>query len=101
MSPESNKDKSARCIISVDPEKVPKEGYPGANDFSYALIWIKTYGKGRVYYSELGHNQAIFSVPCVARAMLDGLQYAAGDLKVGPIAGAITQRTTTQGANQP
>lgn len=85
ISPESNKDGTSRCIVSVDPDKVPKESYPEANAFSYSLIWIKSYGKGRVYYSELGHNQGIFSVPCVARAMLDGLQYVDGDLKVKPL----------------
>ena len=85
INPESNKDKSARCIVSIDPDKVPKESFPGACEFSYSLIWIKSYGKGRVYYTQLGHNQAIFSVPCVAQAMLDGLQYVTGDLKVPPL----------------
>jgi type 1 glutamine amidotransferase len=47
-----------------------------------ALVWIKSYGKGRVYYSVLGHHEEIFTVPCVVRADLDGLLYATGDLKV-------------------
>lgn len=89
MSPESNQDKTARVIASVDPDKVPKESYPEANDFSYALIWIKPYGKGRVYYNQLGHNQGIFTVPCVALAMLDGLQYATGDLNVPDLSAKV------------
>jgi|GEM_PF-726838 len=94
MNPALNKDHSARCIAGLDQDKVPKESFPpGSNDDSYSLIWIKAYGKGRVYYSELGHNQAVFSVPCVARAMLDGLQYVTGDLRV-PAAPAVAAHPT-------
>ena len=51
-------------------------------DMASALVWIRSYGKGRVYYNVMGHGEEIFAVPCVARAMLDGLLYATGDLKV-------------------
>ena len=95
ISTESNQDHAARCIVSIDPDRVPKESFPGANDFSYSLIWIKNYGKGRVFYSQLGHNQAIFSVPCVARAMLDGLLFTTGDLKV-PAASAAAKPKATE-----
>jgi type 1 glutamine amidotransferase len=83
MNPTLNKNHTARCIVSLDPDKVPKESFPAdSNDNCYSLIWINSYGKGRVYYTELGHNQGVFSVPCVAQSMLDGLQYAAGDMKI-------------------
>lgn len=54
-----------------------------ADEFAYALAWIKQYGKGRVYYAQFGHNMGVCSVPCIAEAMLDGLQYVAGDLTIG------------------
>jgi hypothetical protein len=85
ISPESNKDHASRPIVMVDKDKVPKTSFPGANDFSYALIWIRSYGKGRVYYSQLGHYEDVFTIPCVARLMLNGLQYVTGDLKVPPM----------------
>ena len=84
ISPQSNKDGTSRGIVMVDRDKVPKASFPGANDFSYTLIWIRSYGKGRVYYSQLGHYQDVFTVPSVARVMLNGLQYVTGDLKVPP-----------------
>ena len=95
ISPESNKDRTARCIVSVDPDKVPRESFPGANDFSYSLAWINSYGRGRVFYCQLGHHQAVYSVPCVARMMLDGLQYADGDLRVNESVGPAAQEAIT------
>ena len=83
FSPHSNKDKATRVIVSLDVAKNTPGMYPADwPAFSHALVWMRPYGKGRVFYSGLGHNQAIFSVPCVARMMLDGLQYVTGDLKV-------------------
>jgi len=77
----------SRAIISNDYETLPGVSYSvksgeQCKEFAPAIIWIKNHGKGRVYSTALGHDEEIFGVPCVARAMLDGLQYAAGDLKV-------------------
>lgn len=96
ISPDSNPDKTARCIVSVDPDKVPRQSFPGANDFSYSLAWVNSYGKGRVFYTQLGHNQAVFSIPGVARSVLEGLLYAAGDSSL--LAG---QATMPKGAEAP
>lgn len=82
LHPESNKDGAARVVLRVGKEAADR--FPaGSSDFVRALIWIKQYGKGRVFYTQIGHNLAVYSVPCIARSMLDGLQYAAGDLPTG------------------
>jgi uncharacterized protein len=84
FNPQSNADGATRPILSIDSVKLnPNTGplFPeGTSEFGYVLIWIKDYGRGRVYYTQFGHNFAVYSVPCIARSMLDGLQYAAGDL---------------------
>jgi gluconolactonase len=55
------------------------------NELSHAITWIKPYGKGRVFYTQLGHNMAVYSIAAVARSLMDGLLYATGDLNVpGP-----------------
>ncbi len=77
----------SRAIISNDYGKMPGISYSiksGARckEFAPAITWIKNYGKGRVFSSVLGHDEEIFSVPCVARMYLDGLLYATGDLTV-------------------
>lgn len=84
FNPQSNADGAARPILSIDHVKMnPQTGplYPeGTSEFGYALIWIKDYGKGRVFYTQFGHNFSVFSVRCVAQSTLGGLQYVCGDL---------------------
>jgi len=85
--PQANRDGSSRVIIAVDREKMAgmpvHPEYPaGTPEFGYALAWIKRYGQGRMFYTQLGHNFSVFSVLCVAHMLIDGLQYAAGDLRV-------------------
>lgn len=50
-------------------------------DMDLAISWIKPYGKGRVFYSSLGHNDTIFWNSPVLGHLLAGIQYALGDLK--------------------
>jgi type 1 glutamine amidotransferase len=69
-------------LASVDPSS--SQGYPDVSeDFARAVIWTKRYGKGRVYYSQLGHNMGVFGVPCVGRSLLDGLMWVAGGAQEG------------------
>ncbi len=44
------------------------------------VSWIHEFGKGRVFYSNLGHNNFTFWNPTVLQHFLDGIQYALGDL---------------------
>jgi len=43
--------------------------------------WIKPYGKGRVFYCSPSHFAMSYENPTLLRFVLDGIQYAAGDLK--------------------
>ncbi len=45
------------------------------------IAWIKPCGKGRVFYCSPGHFPETYQSPTVLRFLLDGMQYAAGDLK--------------------
>ena len=78
---------SSRTLIRYDYDRRPDVSYNAKSlerckDFAGSIIWIKSYGKGRVFYNVMGHDEEIYSVPSVARANLDGLLYATGDLKV-------------------
>ena len=68
-------------LVEIDARNSAVVYPPQCDRISHAITWIKPYGKGRVFYTQLGHNMAVFSIDTVARAMLDGLQYATGDLK--------------------
>ncbi len=70
-------------LTSVIVEKSEKPSKPlTREDKDYPLSWIKSYGKGRVFYSALGHNTGVFSNPLVLKQWLEGLQYAMGDIEV-------------------
>ena len=45
------------------------------------VAWIKPYGKGRVFYCSPSHFPESYTSPTLLRFLLDGTQYAAGDLK--------------------
>jgi hypothetical protein len=49
-------------------------------DHDFPVTWIRAYGKGRVFYSSLGHGAPVFwNAPLLAH-FLAGIQYALGDL---------------------
>jgi type 1 glutamine amidotransferase len=60
-------------------------------DADYAVSWIRNYGKGRVFFTILGHNPTLFESPELAKFFLSGLQFILGDLSAdatpsGPLA---------------
>jgi len=44
--------------------------------------WIKDWGRGRIFYCSLGHNNEIFWNPAILQHYADGIQYAIGDYDV-------------------
>ena len=75
-----------RVLLSVDTEKmkgvekVTKYGKPVRTDGDYGLSWVKSHGKGRVFYCALGHAPETYWNPAMLRHFLDGIQFALGDL---------------------
>lgn len=72
-------------LLSVDVEKTglsPKRRIleARAQDKDFPMSWIRRYGKGRVFYSGLGHSPAIFWDAKMLEHLLAGIQYALGDL---------------------
>ena len=52
-----------------------------AKENDYPVAWLHQHGKGRVFYSNLGHNHSTYWNPKVLQHYLDGIQYALGDLE--------------------
>ena len=84
-----NRDK-LRVLLSLDMSdernlKIEDTGSSGKihrKDNDFAITWVRGFGKGRVFYCSLGHNDAIFWNPAVLQHYLDGIQFALGDLVV-------------------
>ncbi len=70
--------KRLRVILSLDLEATPDPGKRPDRD--YPVSWIRLQGKGRVFYTSLGHVTATYANPAVLRHYLAGIQFAAGDL---------------------
>lgn len=47
-------------------------------DQDYAVAWSKTYGKGRVFYSSIGHVRELFRDPDVRKMYLEGIKWVLG-----------------------
>lgn len=50
-------------------------------DNDFPMTWIRAEGKGRIFYSALGHNAHIFWDAKLLQHFLAGIQYALGDLE--------------------
>ncbi|MCY3022112.1 MAG: ThuA domain-containing protein [Planctomycetota bacterium] len=81
--------KNLRVIVSLDPaqmkfpEKIqlPRQGFEqGRPDKDHAISWVRSEGKGRVFYTTLGHEPATYWNPLFLRHLLAGVQFAIGDL---------------------
>lgn len=72
-----------RVILSLDMSK-PENARPAdkikRTDSDFGISWLKTHQGGRVFYTSLGHRPDIFFVPEILQHLLDGIQYALGDL---------------------
>jgi type 1 glutamine amidotransferase len=73
-----------RVLLTVDLddpkiEPRPWNGYKRPDNV-YPVSWIRTYGKGRVFYSSLGHMAETFMSPPIVGHFLAGLQFILGDL---------------------
>ena len=74
-----------RVLLTVDlddpkVEPRPWNGYKRPDNI-YPVTWIRTYGKGRVFYCSLGHMPETFMSPEIVGHFLAGVQYLLGDLE--------------------
>ena len=46
----------------------------------YPVAWVRSYGKGRSFYCNFGHNPHLFMYPSIMGFFLAATQFALGDL---------------------
>jgi type 1 glutamine amidotransferase len=69
-------------LMSINMAKSPPRGAQGVRpDNDYGLVWIKSYGNGRVFNCALGHSVLLFATPTMAQLVLNGIQFVLGDLE--------------------
>ena len=69
-----------RPLLSMDTQGLKDPKGESGKMVRY-VAWIKPFGKGRVFYCSPSHFPESYASPTLLRFLLDGTQYASGDLK--------------------
>jgi len=67
-------------LLRLDETKLNYENNPRIHrtDHDFAVAWTKMYGKGRVFYTTLGHVEANWDRPEVQKMYLEAIKWAMG-----------------------
>src|SRR5204862_744280 len=67
-----------RVLLRLDVSKMPPNSEVHRTDGDFPLAWAKTYGRGRVFYSALGHAAAAWDNPDVYHMYFEALKWSLG-----------------------
>ena len=68
-----------RVLMRLDPTKLDlKNKNVHRSDGDFAVTWAKTYGKGRVFYSSLGHVTDNWDNPAFQKMYVEAIKWALG-----------------------
>lgn len=66
-----------RVLLSIDPASIDLSR--GARpDHDYAVAWVRREGNGRVFYTSLGHEKAVWQDPRYQEHLTGGIRWALG-----------------------
>jgi type 1 glutamine amidotransferase len=87
---------NVRVLLSLDTERTNMGVmWIQREDNDFAQTWVKSVGKGRVFYSGFGHRTEIWWNPTILQFYLDAIQFAVGDME------APTGRASSPDAGAP
>jgi type 1 glutamine amidotransferase len=90
---------TVRVLMSIDTGKTDLNQGRGCArpcvrpDADYALSWIRSYGKGRVFFTALGHTPAFFGSADLSDFFFRGIQFVLGDLDADTTPNAKSARS--------
>lgn len=67
-------------LLSLDPSQLKYEGNNRVHrqDHDFAVAWTKMYGRGRVFYSSLGHTRESWKDPDIRTMYFEAIKWALG-----------------------
>ena len=67
-------------LLSLDPAKLNYANNPRIHrtDHDFAVAWDKMYGKGRIFYSTLGHTEEAWSDPDIRTMYFEAIKWVLG-----------------------
>lgn len=75
--------KRVHVLLSLDmsrPQNARNQHQLVRADDDFPIAWVRSEGRGRVFYTSLGHNPQIYRTPEILHHYLSGIQFALGDL---------------------
>lgn len=73
--------KVLRVLVSLDMKQDAVSKVINDGPREVPVSWLRKAGDGRVFYTNFGHREDTFAKPAILKHMLDGIQYALGDLE--------------------
>jgi len=68
-----------RVLMSLDPTSVDlTKKNVHRTDKDFAVTWVRDFGKGRVFYSSLGHEDQVWDRPDIQQMWLEAVKWAMG-----------------------
>ena len=71
---------NVNVLLSLDPARLNYANNPRIHrtDHDFAVAWAKTYGKGRVFYSTLGHTEESWQDPDIRTMYCEAIKWVLG-----------------------
>ena len=84
---------NVNVLLSLDPSKLNYTNNPRVHreDHDFPVAWSKMYGKGRVFYSTLGHTEEAWQDPDIKKMYFEAIKWSLG----------MTEGSTTSHARLP
>lgn len=67
-----------RVLLRLDPSNLPKNNNVHRTDGDFPQAWAKMYGKGRVFFSSIGHATEAWDDPRVRTMYVEAIKWAMG-----------------------
>jgi type 1 glutamine amidotransferase len=88
-----SRDKS-RVLMRLDASKLDLgNSHVHRQDWDFAVTWARTYGKGRVFYSTLGHVEQNWDDPRMQKMYVEAIRWAMGLVEGDATPRAITRQS--------
>jgi len=65
-------------VLAQDTDSMKAKGEKAYQRASYPSTWAKPYGKGRVFYTNMGHREDVWTNPIFQKVVLAGLGFITG-----------------------
>ena len=68
-----------RVLMRLDEKKLDlKNKNVRRSDNDFAVTWVKNYGKGRVFYSTLGHREEVYDMAEIRKMYIEAVKWVLG-----------------------